>query len=45
MELLNEFLEQGDIHIGQGLLDRKRHRGIIDILRGEAEMDEFLEAR
>ena len=43
MKLFNEFFQQGNIHISQGLLNRQGHRSIIDILRSQSEVDELFE--
>ena len=39
---LNELLDTRDIHLLQSLLHREGHTGVVDILRGETEMDELL---
>ena len=45
MELLNQFLEQGDVDIRQGLFDRERDGGVVDVLGCQAKMNEFLVGR
>ena len=41
-QLSDQFFNLGIIHFFQRLLDRKRNRGIINILRCQAEMNKFL---
>jgi hypothetical protein len=43
VELFDEFLQEGNIDIGECLLDGKGHGGVVDILGCEAEVDELLE--
>ena len=45
MELFDQFLEQGDVVIRQGLFNREGDGGDVDVLGGEAEVDEFLVGR
>ena len=42
IELGDEFLYGRIIHVFERLLDGKRHAGVVDVLRSESEMDEFL---
>ena len=37
-----ELLDERIVHVGQGVLYRQRHAGVVDVLRGEPEVDELL---
>ena len=41
VELLDELLHQGIVYLLERLLDRKGHRGIVDVLGSEAEMNKL----
>ena len=42
VKLFDELFQQRYIHLFESFLDRKRHTGIVDILRGQAKMYELL---
>ena len=42
-EAAEQLLCQGEEHLLQSLLNRKRCGGVVDVLRGESEVDELLE--
>ena len=42
-ELVDELLQLGIVDILERLLEREGHAGVVDVLRGEAEVDELLE--
>ena len=42
VELLDEFLDHRAVDLFQGLLDREGYAGVVDVLRGQSEMDELL---
>ena len=41
-QLVNQLLNLRIIHFFQRILDRQRHRSVVDILRSQSEMDELL---
>ena len=42
IEVGNDFLNQRNHLIVQGIFHEHRHRSVVDVLRGKAEMNEFL---
>ncbi len=44
LKMLHKLHKKRTIHMLKSLLDRQGHRSVVDVLRGEAEMDELLEA-
>ena len=41
VKLLNKLLQQGDVDIVDCLLEREGHSGVVDVLRGEPEVNEI----
>ena len=44
VELFYQFLQERVIDILQGFLDAQGDAGVVDVLRGQSEVDELLEA-
>ena len=42
VQLIDEFLHEGNVDFMQGILEHQGERGIVNILRGEAEVNKFL---
>ena len=42
LQLCNQFLHLWIIHLIEGILDGERHGRIVDVLAGQAKMNEFL---
>ena len=45
VKLFDQLFNEGIVDLLQSLLDREGHAGIVDILRGQAEVDELSELR